>query len=196
MSDKPVQLIIAAFADEAKAKTAFDGIKKNAKDVALKSAAFVFHDTEGKLHIKESHEFTATKGAGWGLAIGVVAGVLTGGAALVIGAAGAAAGALIGKGVDTGIPNDQLKHLGKVLEPGTAAVMAIVDPGAAEAVQQELQTAGGTIATTELQAKIADEIRQSQVVDASATDASTSSISQGLSSQGMGMAMKAGGETW
>lgn len=187
MSDKPVQLIIAAYTDEAQAKAAYEGIKKNAKEVALKSAALVSHATTGKVEIKESHEFTAAKGAGWGLVIGGVAGLLTGGAALVLGAAGAAAGALIGKGVDTGIPNAQLEHLGKVLEPGTAAVMAIAEQDGADAVQQELQTAGGVIATTELQAKIADAIRQSQVVEGTEIDANVG-LGKGMATQGMDVA--------
>lgn len=188
-----MQLIIAAFGDETVAATAFAALKTSAKDAGVVNAALVQRDTDGKLHIKESHEFSAGKGAGWGLVIGGVAGLLTGGAALVLGAAGAAIGALVGKHVDTGISNEQLKHLGKVIEPGTAAVMVIAELAAGAGVEQELQAAGGVIATTELQAKIAEEIRRAQVVEAPATDASAPDIAEGMARQGIDSVVRTGG---
>ncbi|MBK8048288.1 MAG: DUF1269 domain-containing protein [Anaerolineales bacterium] len=195
MSDQPVKLMIAVYQDESSAQKAFAELKENAKakHVGLKNAALVEHAVDGKLHIKEVHEFNAGKGAGWGLVLGGVAGLLTGGAALVLGAAGAAAGAVIGKVVDKEIPKHQLEFLGQALTPGTSALMVIAEQGSAEAVEQELTAAGGVIKTTELQAQIAEQVQAATTVEAPTGDITDPSQGEKLSTMARTISTEAGG---
>lgn len=194
MADTTIQLIIATFADEAAAETAYQGLVKAGKDkqVVLENAALVKHAVDGKIDIREEHEFTGKKGAAAGAVIGGVLGIIGGPLGIAMGAAvGAGLGGLAGKTIDTGISNERLRYLGEAIAGGSAAIMALAAPESVAAVQATLTSGGATIATEELQAQILQEIAAAQK---SGADGMQAVLAEGLANQGKGTAVQSAGE--
>ncbi len=72
---KQLELMAAVYVDEEGARTILDTLERmhSASNITLADAAMVTKDADGKLHIKETREVTAVKGAKRGA---VVTGVL------------------------------------------------------------------------------------------------------------------------
>jgi hypothetical protein len=100
-------------------------------------------------------------GGGKGAAMGGVAGGVIGllaGPVLLAGAAGALIGGLAAKLRDSGFSNQRLQQLGQGLQPGTSAIVAVVEHTWVEAVQKELQEAAADVMTQEISADIAAQL--------------------------------------
>ncbi len=80
MSDVPVQLIVAAFQEEAAADQALKELKSAQKQklIDIQDAAVIRRDEKNKLHIKETADPGGGKGAAAGGAIGAVIGLIAG----------------------------------------------------------------------------------------------------------------------
>ena len=65
MSDVPVQIVVAAFKDEATADQALRSLKElqSEKQIKIRDAAVLRKDETGKLHIKETADMGGGKGA-------------------------------------------------------------------------------------------------------------------------------------
>ncbi len=99
MSDIPVQLIVAMFDDEQGAEAGLTALKQTDKEktVGLQGAILIAKDATGqKMHYKDVG-LTPGKGALGGVLLGAAVGILTGGTGLVLGAAGALLGGLVGR---------------------------------------------------------------------------------------------------
>jgi uncharacterized membrane protein len=138
--------------------------------VDLHDAVAVYRDTNGKLRVDQSYQMTTGEGAAWGGLIGsligltlVAAAPLTGGASAVAAgalAAGAAGGAALGAGVgaidaawwkdDFGIPDDFVKQVGTMIQPGDSAIYALLRTANPDAVAEHFRGYGGTILSTTL----------------------------------------------
>lgn len=130
MSQHPVQVIVAAFQTEAGAEEAYQTLKviKREKLLTIQDAALLRRDMRNKIHIKEMHDMGGLKGAVAGGVIGASIALLTGPAGLLVtGAVGAAVGGLVAKHRDSGLPDDQLRNLAEILEPGTSMIVAIIE---------------------------------------------------------------------
>ena len=160
MSDNPVELIVAAFRDEAAAKAALNELKQaqKAKLIKIESAAVLRKDEKGKLHIKETHDMGGGKGAALGgvggAAIGLIAGA-TLAAPLVV---GALVGGLVAKLRDSGFSDERLQTLGEGLTPGSSAIVAVVEHKWVAQVEEALAEAETDLLTLELQAEIAEQL--------------------------------------
>ncbi|RMF00960.1 MAG: DUF1269 domain-containing protein [Chloroflexi bacterium] len=167
MSEIPVQFILAAFNDE---KTASDTLRtlkmaKWGRLIGIQNAAVVRRDEKNKIHIKEMGDPGGGKGATFGAIAGGIIGLLAGPAGVVIGgAAGAAVGGITAKVVDSGIPNDRLKELGKALKPGTSAIVAIIEHKWVAELEQELAQAGADVMTEALKQDIARQLEAGEDV--------------------------------
>jgi uncharacterized membrane protein len=160
MSDVPVQLVVAAFQEEGAAKEALKTLKqlKKEKLIGIQNAAVIRKDDKGKIHIKE----TADMGGGRGSVIGGVAGAAIGliaGPALVVPAAvGALVGGLSAKLRDSGFSNKRLETVAEGLQPGTSAIIAVVEHKWVAQLEKEMEQAGADLITAELQADIATQL--------------------------------------
>jgi uncharacterized membrane protein len=118
-------IVIMTYDTEDQAFTALDKLKDAEKQklVEIEDAVVVRKDAEGKVHVKETRDFTTRRGAVTGGAIGLVIGVVLGGP---IGAAvvGSVAGGLIGKAVDLGFSKDQIAIVGEKMNAGNSAIFA------------------------------------------------------------------------
>jgi uncharacterized membrane protein len=161
----PTQVILAAFSDENGADQALQQLKAAQKEhlIAVPNVAVLRKDKEGKLHIKEPTDM----GAGRGAVIGGVLGGLTGLVFGPIGLAavgGAAIGGVIARLRDSGFKDDRLRQLGENLQPGSSAILAVIEHIWVTELQAELEKAGADVVTEELGADIAAQLKAGQDV--------------------------------
>ncbi len=137
--------------------------------VDLHDAVAVYRDYNGKLRVDQSYQMTTGEGAAlgglWGLLIGAtlaipfIAGVSAAAAAGTV-AAGALGGTAIGAGAgaidasawkdEFGIPEDFVKRVGALIQPGDSAIYAILRVGDPDIVADQFKGYGGTVLRTTL----------------------------------------------
>lgn len=152
----PVEVIVAAFQSEDGAKEALKALKqaRNQGLIKIDDAAVIRKDEKGKLHVKETADMSTGKGAGIGAVIGGVVGLLAGPVGVVVGAgAGAAIGGLASHG-DAGFKDERLEKIGEGLEPGTSAIVAVVEHRWVAAVQAALEEEASDVMAEQLSADI------------------------------------------
>jgi uncharacterized membrane protein len=172
MSDiTPVQVVLATFNEDSEAGAALKKLEDVRRQARLDfdDAAVIRKDAQGKLHIKETGDTSAGKGATIGAVIGGVIGLLAGPIGVLAGA-GAIAGGLAAKG-DAGLKDEPLAALGKSLEPGNSAVVLVVPQVWVEAVQKQLEATAGEIMTELLPDDIARKLTANEDIgDAAGTE--------------------------
>jgi len=136
MSEPDTLLVLAASYDDlAAAEADYQAVKALYEDIKTShafDAAVVARGEDGKVEVVKKHEeptrHGAAHGLGWGLAVGAVCAVLPAvglvGALAVGGGAGAAIGAVTGH-MRGGLPDDDLKSMGEVLEQGEAGLIVV-----------------------------------------------------------------------
>ena len=138
--DKKNNVIIDYFKGADKADDAADSLKawdKDNKDVKLGGIAILTWE-DGKMKTRKVGTRDTKKGAGWGTALGVTAGILSGGVTLVGGAlvgaaAGGATGALFHKGI--GLSDDDKSQLEDKLKDGGAALVVMASDAEVQATK-------------------------------------------------------------
>jgi uncharacterized membrane protein len=137
--------------------------------VDLRDAVAAYRDYNGKLRIDLSYLTTPGEGAALGGLLGSLIGLtlaaipFTGGASAAAAgalAAGAAAGAALGAGVgaadaswwkdEYGIPDDFVKQVGAMVQPGDSAIYALVRTANPELLADQFRGYGGTVLSTTL----------------------------------------------
>ena len=134
----------------------------------LHDAVAVYRDYKGKLRVDQSYQMTTGEGAAWGGYLGLLIGATlaipftAGASAAAAGAlaAGALGGAAIGAGLgaadasswkdEFGIPDDFVKRVGAMVQPGDSAIYAILRVGDPDVVAEKFRGYGGTILRTTL----------------------------------------------
>ncbi len=119
--------------------------------------AVVVYKEEGEVKLDQAVNLTdagAMGGAWWGVLIGAIAGVATGGAGLALAglAGGAAGGALSGWMSDAGISDVLMKQTADALESGKAILFIAGRTGAPDKVLERLRPFGGEVVTSNLTA--------------------------------------------
>jgi len=160
MSDVPVQLIVAAFQNEDEAKEALKALKQAKKEGLIKidDAAVLRKDEKGKIHIKETHDMGGGKGAVLGGVGGATVGLIAGAALAGPAVVGTLIGGLVAKLRDSGFSNERLETLGESLEPGTSAIVAVVEHEWMVKVEEVLAETEVDLITAELSADIAEQL--------------------------------------
>jgi uncharacterized membrane protein len=160
MSDVPVQLIVAAFQDEDAAKEALKTLKEAQKEglIKIENAAVLRKDEKGKLHIRETHDMGGGKGAALGGVGGAAVGLIAGTALAAPVAVGVLIGGLVAKLRDSGFSNQRLETLGENLQPGSSAIVAVVEHTWVAQVEEALAEAEADLTTAEIGADIASQL--------------------------------------
>jgi uncharacterized membrane protein len=171
MSNVPIELIVAAFQDEKGAETAYKELKQAKKEhlIKIQDAAVIRRDAKNKLHIKDVHDMGGGKGAGIGAVLGGAIGILAGPVVLV-GAAGALIGGLAAKMRDGGFPDSRLKTIGEGLQPGTSALVAVIEHTWVKDLENDLAEAGAQVMTESISADIAEQLAAGKDVAYSALE--------------------------
>ena len=125
MSDKPVFIYAATYADSAGAEADYDTLLElhEAKLVGTYDVALVTKDPDGKVHI-EKHEKPTQHGAWGGIAVGAAVGVLAAPAVVPTALVGGLIGGLGGH-FKKGISRGDAKELGDMIDAGQATLLVI-----------------------------------------------------------------------
>ena len=145
--------------------------------IDLDDAVAAYRDYHGKLRIDASFQMTTGEGAALGglfgsligLTLGAIAAPVTAGAsaAAAVVAAGAAGGALGAAGGaldakwwkdDFGIPEDFVKDVGTLVQPGDSAIFALLRSTDPTVVAAEFSNYGGTVLSTTLTPEQAQKV--------------------------------------
>ena len=156
---EPAGVLLAAFDEENGASQALEHLKALHKEekLVLKDAAVLRRDEENKLHIKETADMSGKKGAVIGAIAGGVLSLLAGPLVLV-GAAGALIGGLGAHLSDSGISNDRLAEMGKMVRASDSVLVVTMPLDYLEAVRKELLAQGADAISTELTARAVAEM--------------------------------------
>lgn len=163
MTDVPLQIIVAAFQEEDAADGALRALKEAKKEklISIDNAAVIRKDEDGKLHIKETADMGGGKGAGVGVLVGGAIGLLAGPLGVVAGSAlGAAVGGITAKLYDGGFKDERLEQIGASLQPGTSAIVAVIEHRWVNDLERELAEEGANVTTAALAADIAEQLQK------------------------------------
>ena len=166
------ELIVVGFKkDMYRASDVLNQLQRMNEDwaVDLHDAVAVYRDHNGKLRVDQSFQMTTGEGAGWGGLWGSLIGAtlavpFTGGASGAAVAGALAAGALGGGALgaswgaldaswwkdEFGIPDEFVKQIGAMVQPGDSAVYALLRTANPDKVAQAFRGYGGTILSTTL----------------------------------------------
>ncbi|MCP4359311.1 MAG: DUF1269 domain-containing protein [Chloroflexi bacterium] len=184
----PIQLIVAAFQDENGASDAWKQLKaaKWGGLIKIDRMAIVRRTSKDKVKIRESGDPGGGRGAAVGAVVGGIIGSIAGplGAVAVGGATGALVGGITAKYYDSGIPNKRLEKIGEALQPGTSAIVAVIEHKWVAGLEKDLAEAGANVMTEALSADIAQQLAEGKDVAFTAVE----------SEEGVAMARVAGDE--
>jgi uncharacterized membrane protein len=157
-----LELMAATYTEAEQAETTVDMLQQmhRASNITLADAAIVTKDAEGKVHIKETQEVTAAKGAKRGAIVAGVFGLIFPPSLIVSALAGGAVGGAWGKLRDTGIKTGDMKQLAEDLQPGTVLVVALAEPESVPAIERALENSDGQIVRHGFSAEETEQIEQ------------------------------------
>lgn len=140
MSDDPVFVYAAVYADRARADADYDALLDlhSADLIGSYDVALMYKD-EGKVHVSK-HEKPTQHGAWTGAAVGALVGIVFPPAVLGAAVVGAAAGGGIGHALG-GMSRSDAKELGEQLDEGQAALIVIGRSRVQEQLDKALQRA-------------------------------------------------------
>jgi uncharacterized membrane protein len=169
MADKNKHVIIAYFRGADKADMATSQLKDwDAANDAIKLGGIgILTWEDGKVKTRKVSQRQGHKGAKWGLALGAVTGILSGGVTLVGGAlAGAAGGAILGTFFhkSLGMTDEDEARLEKRLQSGGAAVVVMADEDEVGPTKAELAGLGGEVEDYEVPAETMNQVEASTEV--------------------------------
>lgn len=190
MSDVPMELVVAAFTDEDGASQALKELQaaKKEKLIGIKDAAVIRRGADNKLHIHETGDMSGGRGAAIGGIVGAAIGLVAPPAVLVAGGIGAAIGGLAAKLRDSGFPDDRLREFGESLQPGTSALVAVIELKWVAEVEQELERLGARLVTEAIKADIAEQLEAAQLETAQAAPAPATSTDESATAARQGQA--------
>jgi uncharacterized membrane protein len=154
---KDVELIARVYEKEDAAAEALAFARKlqGARTIRMRGAAVVVKDQNGEVSIKETADLDARGGRILGAITGGLVGLLGGPVGAVIGAlAGAGVGGAAAKRIDVGLPDEFLEEVQAYLQPGTSALIMLVQSHWAQSVSDSMASTHGTV----LQQTISDAI--------------------------------------
>ena len=161
-----VSVLVAIFSEERAADEALKAMEKAKVDekVYFEDASVIKKDPDGKIHVKETDDTSAGKGAGIGAVIGGVIGLIGGPAGVIVAAGtGAVIGGLVAKG-DAGFRDETLEEVGENLSPGTSALVAITSQAFLDSARDYLGQYEAQVTTHELGKDIASQWREGEDV--------------------------------
>ena len=153
------QLIVVAFDHFDDAKTAMTTLRSLEREgrIRFEDTAVVQRDPDGTAHVKNEVSATTETAAVIGALIGGLVTFVFPPAGVVI---GAAAGALVGSLLKTGVDPDFVDEVKKTLRPGRSALFLVVKQTDADAVLAGLRQYKGDVIQTTLDSETEEALRQ------------------------------------
>jgi uncharacterized membrane protein/sporulation protein YlmC with PRC-barrel domain len=132
-----IELLIATFDEVGGADQAMDRLKALLKKgvIEIRNMAVLVKEQDGKVSFKETEDVDARHGALFGAITGGLIGLLGGPAGVVLGAAaGAATGRVAADKIDRGFSDEYLETLQNGLQPGSSALVTLVEAASVDKV--------------------------------------------------------------
>jgi uncharacterized membrane protein len=160
MDDQTMYLSVGYFKDEESAETIRGTIESmhRAANIDLVDVAMVTKSEDGKLHVKESRELTAGKGARRGAIILGIFGLIYPPSFIASVIAGGGIGAIAGRIRDTGIKKAEMRKVTDKLEPGMAAVVVLANEASQKMIVDTLDELGGQVESHQLGGETAADV--------------------------------------
>ena len=138
MSDT-FEVILAAYPSAGAADGDFDALVGLVRDRSVRAEAVILvsRDAGGQVRVTQTGDHLGRKGLGWGGGVGLLVGLFAP-PLLASVAVGAAAGGLVGRFARHRVDSGLEEHVGDKLQPGTAAIIAMVDADDRLAAEQAL----------------------------------------------------------
>jgi uncharacterized membrane protein len=129
MTDNPLEVFVAAFANETQAGVALKDFKAMNREgsIDLIDAVVVVHGTDGKVRFEETADPSGKKLGKRGAIAGGLIGLIFPPSIIAGAVVGGAAGGIWGKIRDKGFKDADLKAIGESLPPGSSAIIAIAE---------------------------------------------------------------------
>ncbi len=164
-----LELVTKLFKDPKGASAALKGLKSR-KDIRIRNAAVVEKDGQGKAKIKETADVDAVRGGLVGAAAGGLIGLAGGPVGVVVGAlVGAGTGGFAAKKIDTGFSDSFLNKFQEYVEPGSSALVVLVEGKTAQELSDVLSEVDGILLRHSLTEKMVEEMAVASV-DESGSD--------------------------
>lgn len=125
-----IDLIVLTFNEAGKADEALQALKQLLRkgDLSVLNAAVLIKDQDGKTFLQETEDVSPKQGALFGAITGGLIGLLGGPVGAIVGAAaGATTGRIAANWIDMGFPDQYIKKLKEGLQPGTSALVILVE---------------------------------------------------------------------
>jgi uncharacterized membrane protein len=158
-----IELVVVVFDEPGGAKEALKLLKqleRRKEIVALRNVAVLVRDEQGQTSLSETQDVDAKHGAIFGAITGGLVGLVGGPIGAIVGAAaGAATGRATAKRVDSGFSNKYLQDIQDKLQPGSSALVALIEHKWASSVAEDLsQLVGGQLFRQALPDEIVAEL--------------------------------------
>src|SRR5262245_42951382 len=124
------ELVMTMFDGEGGAGAAYEALQRleQSGDIAILDAATLVKHIDGTSEIKDTQDVDTRHGAYFGVISGALIGLVGGPAGALIGSvAGAATGAASASLIDFGFPKEDLQALDDQLDPGTSALVVLIE---------------------------------------------------------------------
>jgi uncharacterized membrane protein len=142
--DTEIELVVVVFDKPEGAQEARDLLKQLERSknlAALRNVAVLVKDEKGQTSVKESEDVDPKHGAIFGAITGGLVGLLAGPVGAIVGAAaGAATGRAAAKRIDMGFSNKYLQEIQDKLQPGTSALVALLEHEGAKNLAEDLSS--------------------------------------------------------
>ncbi len=140
------QLIVGIFADDTAAAAAqLERYHRSQDEVGITEAVAIIKTADGEDEVKvmgDSKKKARRIGAVAGALLGILGGPLT---MAVLGLGGAAAGDLIAKLTHSGVSKNMITAIEDGLQPGSSAVIVIVEQTAGQLIVKDLKESGANV---------------------------------------------------
>ena len=161
----PRSFVVSGHPNREEAETALAALEDLGRNETLRlaDAAIVVRTKEGRVELYQRHDLSIGEGAVGGGTAGILAGVVLG-----VPIAGPIVGLAIGVGIaaiDRGIDDDRMRRLGADLEPGQAALCALVGEADWPAVRERMAPLVGELLVAELTPEAEEALRAAQAQD-------------------------------
>jgi uncharacterized membrane protein len=127
--------------------------------IKILNAALLVKDQEGTVSVVDAREIDPKKGRMMGAITGGLIGLLAGPGGGIVGAlAGLGAGGAAGKHIDEGFSDKFLRNLQQYLQPGSAAVILLVEHHWARSVADSMADVGGYVFQQPLTDRLVEDL--------------------------------------
>ena len=168
------ELLVLAFAKEDEGQKAMQALQRLVNDgrISLRNAAVLVKNKEGRVSVKEMGNVGLKQGAFFGAIVGGLIGLVGGPVGAVVGAvAGATTGGVAAHAIDFGFPEDYLADLQASLQPGSSALIVLVEKLWTDKIIEDLARFEGHIIRHVLREEVAAHLAAVGAIEDKATPA-------------------------